>query len=472
MLTKTKRILEWSIFSFLGVIFLLCGSLFFYQVTYAGKIYKNVYVANIDLTGKTKTQAIFLLQKKYEEILGKEIVLKTNSGEIKTRIADTGLSIDVNQIINDSYNIGRSDKFFQQIYLSSETILKKKSVEIEPTIDKGKFDNFNKIAVAQLNISPQDATLAIENGQIKVVDEKIGSEVDTSDLCERILESVANNSTIVIDLKSDIKNPAIKTSDFTEARQFAENLLNKKFTFTYEDKSFTPTRSEIGFWISFTNKDGKYSGTLNDNNIQAYLDKIAKNFEIIKIDKKINGNDGSTIEEGREGKYLDKNSALKSIKNSIATSGDATISLQTYAKAPAELKVYPAEGVIPGRFEGKYVDVDLTNQKLCRVEGPNVIDCFTVSSGKPSMPTPVGTFYIRNKNPKQWSNKYGLWMPWWQQFNGDYGLHELPEWPNGYKEGEAHLGTPVSHGCVRLGIGSAETVYNWTEISTPVYIHK
>jgi lipoprotein-anchoring transpeptidase ErfK/SrfK len=133
--------------------------------------------------------------------------------------------------------------------------------------------------------------------------------------------------------------------------------------------------------------------------------------------------------------------------------------------------VIPAEGLIPGRFEGRYLDVDLTTQRLCRIESTSIIDCFSISSGKPGMPTPTGTFTIRNKNPRQFSHKYGLWMPWWQEFNGDYGIHELPE-TNTWKEVPDHLGTPVSHGCIRLGVGPAQTVYEWTSIGTPVYIHK
>ncbi len=88
------------------------------------------------------------------------------------------------------------------------------------------------------------------------------------------------------------------------------------------------------------------------------------------------------------------------------------------------------------------------------------------------MPTPTGTRFIQSKHPMAWSAKYGLYMPFWQSIGGGYGIHELPEWPSGYKEGEDHLGIPVSHGCVRLGVGPAQTVYNWTEIGTPVYIHK
>jgi lipoprotein-anchoring transpeptidase ErfK/SrfK len=33
------------------------------------------------------------------------------------------------------------------------------------------------------------------------------------------------------------------------------------------------------------------------------------------------------------------------------------------------------------------------------------------------------------------------------------------------------LGIPVSHGCVRLGIGPAKQVYEWTEVGTPVIIY-
>jgi len=57
-------------------------------------------------------------------------------------------------------------------------------------------------------------------------------------------------------------------------------------------------------------------------------------------------------------------------------------------------------------------------------------------------------------------------------FNGPDYIHELPYWPNGYREGENHLGVKVSHGCVRLGIGPAKYVFDWAEIGTPVYVHK
>ncbi len=124
--------------------------------------------------------------------------------------------------------------------------------------------------------------------------------------------------------------------------------------------------------------------------------------------------------------------------------------------------------------EGKYIDLNLKSQVMTIFENGKLLDAYLISSGKPGMPTPQGTFHIANKTPRAWSKKYGLYMPYWNALvsSGDYGIHELPEWPGGYKEGANHLGTPVSHGCVRLGVGPAEIVYNWAEIGTPVVIHE
>lgn len=120
----------------------------------------------------------------------------------------------------------------------------------------------------------------------------------------------------------------------------------------------------------------------------------------------------------------------------------------------------------------KNIKIDVSKkQRLYYYLGDTEIGSFPVSSGKYSTPTPKGNFKIINKHPKAWSY-FGLWMPYWMGLGtGSFGLHELPIWPSGYREGESHLGIPVSHGCIRLGVGSAKFLYNWAEVGTPVYIY-
>lgn len=125
------------------------------------------------------------------------------------------------------------------------------------------------------------------------------------------------------------------------------------------------------------------------------------------------------------------------------------------------------------RTEGRYIDVDLASQTMVLFENGKTVDSFLISSGKRGMDTPKGEFTIHNKAPRPWSKAYGLYMPYWMAITADgkFGIHELPEWPGGYKEGANHLGRPVSHGCIRLGVGAAQKVYDWTETGTTVIIH-
>jgi len=120
----------------------------------------------------------------------------------------------------------------------------------------------------------------------------------------------------------------------------------------------------------------------------------------------------------------------------------------------------------------KRIEINTGAQELSYFLGGVRMDIFPVSTGKPSMPTPKGHYNIDNKSLRAWSARWGLWMPWWLGMqHGYFGIHELPEWPNGFKEGEDHLGKPVSHGCIRLGIGPAEFLYNWADIGTPAFIY-
>lgn len=128
---------------------------------------------------------------------------------------------------------------------------------------------------------------------------------------------------------------------------------------------------------------------------------------------------------------------------------------------------------VPLVKEGKYIDVNLDQQIMVLFENGKAVSSYLISSGKRGMETPKGNFQIHNKAERVWSKKYALYMPYWMAIlpSGLIGIHELPEWPGGYKEGANHLGLPVSHGCIRLGVGAAKHVFEWSNIGTSVIVH-
>ncbi|MBI2637233.1 MAG: L,D-transpeptidase family protein [Parcubacteria group bacterium] len=121
--------------------------------------------------------------------------------------------------------------------------------------------------------------------------------------------------------------------------------------------------------------------------------------------------------------------------------------------------------------EGKVIIIDLSDQTLSYYQDGFRLGTFPTSTGKPGYATPVGEHAVNRKTDLAYSRTYGLYMPYWMSFIGNhYGIHELPYWPGGAREGENHLGIAVSHGCVRLGVGPAKTLFEWAEVGTPVIV--
>ncbi len=137
----------------------------------------------------------------------------------------------------------------------------------------------------------------------------------------------------------------------------------------------------------------------------------------------------------------------------------------------AEIVTVPA---LNYAYQGpKKIVIDISDQVLKAYQGSSLFLEGLVSTGRPGMGTPLGAFKILSKNIRAWSSRYGLYMPFWMAFTTlGHGIHELPEWPGGYKEGANHLGMRVSHGCVRLGVGPAEKLFNWAEIGTPIIVQE
>jgi lipoprotein-anchoring transpeptidase ErfK/SrfK len=141
--------------------------------------------------------------------------------------------------------------------------------------------------------------------------------------------------------------------------------------------------------------------------------------------------------------------------------------------------------VIPGEDEelsgtpgAKRIVVDISEQRLRRYEGTRLVATHMVSTGKWSMPTPIGSFVVKNKITTAYSRRYALYMDNWMAFTADgaYGIHSLPYWKlrNGgvYYEGTNHLGKRVSHGCIRLSPKESAVVFKWATVGTSVTVQE
>jgi lipoprotein-anchoring transpeptidase ErfK/SrfK len=114
----------------------------------------------------------------------------------------------------------------------------------------------------------------------------------------------------------------------------------------------------------------------------------------------------------------------------------------------------------------RWIDVDLSQQRLYAYEGDVLMNSFIVSTGTWQTPTVTGNFKIWVKVRSQAMTGPGYYLPdvpYVMYFYKDYGIHGT-YWHNNF-------GTPMSHGCVNLTIPDAEWLYGFASVGTTVNVH-
>ncbi len=129
------------------------------------------------------------------------------------------------------------------------------------------------------------------------------------------------------------------------------------------------------------------------------------------------------------------------------------------------------------------VKVSLSNRAVYVYENDEPRFVAAIAIGKPSDPTPVGTFKVQHKEVKKRSSSYGFFvkgdevipgesrntppgyryvgypLPYWVYFSHGCGFHAGAVWPE-----------PRTHGCLRLHKTIADDFYHMVKVGTPVIV--
>ena len=106
---------------------------------------------------------------------------------------------------------------------------------------------------------------------------------------------------------------------------------------------------------------------------------------------------------------------------------------------------------------GKHVEADLSRQVLVLLRGSKVDRIYTTSSGKASTPTVLGRFKVYQRS----FGTNALGMVHSSYFIGGYAIHGYADVPT----------FPASHGCLRVPVPNALSIYSWLRIGDRVDVY-
>jgi len=107
---------------------------------------------------------------------------------------------------------------------------------------------------------------------------------------------------------------------------------------------------------------------------------------------------------------------------------------------------------------GKHVEFDWSRQVLVFAKGGEPVRIYHASSGKPSTPTVFGTFHFYSKTPG--TNAKGMVDS--NYFIRGYAVH-------GYFDVPPYA---ASHGCIRVPIPDAASIFAWISLGDPIFVYQ
>jgi hypothetical protein len=134
-----------------------------------------------------------------------------------------------------------------------------------------------------------------------------------------------------------------------------------------------------------------------------------------------------------------------------------------YAMKSVYAKVLRGEGAFKLRYpdsgtHGKHVEFDWSRQVLVLADRGRPYRVYHTSSGTPVTPTVFGSFKFYRQD--YGTNAKGMVHS--SYFIGGYAIHGYASVPN----------YPASHGCLRVPIPNALSIYNWIDLGDPIYTYQ
>jgi lipoprotein-anchoring transpeptidase ErfK/SrfK len=448
---------------------------------YDGRILPNTIVSGMELGGKKLDEASSLITQQAEKITAQPITMQLNGSTATATTSELGVAINEGATLQSLSPT--SDTWSWAKWHYWRDFFRPKKQTLVYAVDETKLtETLNKIfPVSQ---EAKDAAITVSNGQLETTLAEQGVTIDLTTL-KKNLEGLVTNAVAPPPVTLDFTSSMPNVSD-EEAASTKDEIIAalRPIYLTYNNTGYKIEVKDFFSYITFTKNGSQLDWQLTQSSLQELIKaKISKKIDLKMRQRTILSTTGQVTDEGQEGRAVDTSALAATLyqmtQNRQFNEAANPVAIPVNSLPITEKTITPA--FVLGQYEGKYITIDLAHQKMYLLEGNNLVATYTVSSGKWSTPTPKGTYYVKNKISLAWSRAYNLYMPWWNALSANpdgsgykgVGIHGLPCFNSSCtsREGESHIGTPVSHGCVRVDDAGAKFVYEWAPVGTPVVIN-
>jgi vancomycin resistance protein YoaR len=265
-----------------SLLVMLIFGLLIYQIFFLDRVHLGIQIGGVPAGTLTRPQIKQIVIHQAEGLLRRQITLVSQEGTWTFTAAELGARVDIEQTVNQAFEVGRQGGFFSDLQIQYQTMQQPANIEPVIRFDSGPANIALTNLAEALNRPPQQAQLILNDDlSLTVIPSEIGQSLDLETTREAIRKAIVLRGQASIDLVFHYIDPTV--TEVEPARQQVEQLLNQPFTFSFRDKIWSLGPEYLAPLISFTEEidksgTGRVVAVMNSAPLYTYFDNLA--FEI------------------------------------------------------------------------------------------------------------------------------------------------------------------------------------------------
>lgn len=439
-----------------------------------GAMYPGVSIAGRDVSYKTRLEAASSVSAvKAVHTITVELGERT----YKIKSDQLGAERDLAASVNSAYSIGRNTPF---PIIGIFEAAKNGRAKFSYTLNPARLNVYAQQMTNDIGRSPVNAKVELINGEFVATPDQDGLEIDSAELTRTLQAALGEARDRTVTLKTSRVKADVRLPETEPVLQQARQIVAKEVSVSYGDRVFRPDKQTIASWLTFPlnkkDNDVVLSVTVDEAKVRGYIQSIANEVDVAPVNKKVTIKNGvsQTDQEGQDGLALNQEEVFGAIKQALS-SGSAL----AYTATARPISYKTQYNRVTTLDVGRYIEINLTTQQLWVYQDSEVIYTSPITSGATGMgfPTVTGLFSIYSKSRNIWLDgraygdryNYRVLVDYWMPFYGGFGMHDAWRWRSTYGGPDYYYNG--SHGCVNLPLPTAQFIYGWAEVGTPVWVH-
>ena len=285
---KRKKVIICVTIGIIILFLLLFSSIFALININNSKIISGVKIEGIDVSGLSKDEAKAKLEAVYNEKKEKEIPIKYNEFESSINPSMIELNYNIEKAVDEAINVGRNNNIFINNYNILFTLIGKKDINVEMTINEEATRKIIEDTGANLPGVVIESSYYIEGENLIITKGKEGIKIDTEGLLTKIKERLDNiaiqNDYIEIPVTTKTPEPIDVDKIHSEVYKEMQNAYYTKNPFEIhpEVEGVDFNVDEVKAMIAAEDKEKytvkltitKPTVTVNDIGTEAFPDKL------------------------------------------------------------------------------------------------------------------------------------------------------------------------------------------------------